>query len=112
MYVDDCVEGLIRLMASDCRKPINLGTDRLVTVNQLFDIICAAAGKKLRIEHNVSRPQGVRGRNSDNTFLRKALAWEPQIPLEEGLRTTYLWIEQELQTKESLPSLEKVRGAR
>lgn len=97
MYIDDCVEGLIRLMVSDWLKPLNLGTDRLVTIDELLSLVCQVAGKKLRIAHDLSKPQGVRGRNSDNTLLRNVLGWEPQVPLEEGLRTTYLWIEQELQ---------------
>jgi GDP-D-mannose 3', 5'-epimerase len=96
MHVDDCVEGLIRLMASDFRKPLNLGTDRLVTINQLFEMICKVADKKLQIQHNKTRPQGVRGRNSDNTMLRQVLGWEPNVALEDGLRTTYMWIAQAL----------------
>jgi GDP-D-mannose 3',5'-epimerase len=104
MYVDDCVEGLVRLMASNCRRPLNLGTDYLVSVNQLFEMVCAAAGKKLRIEHNLSRPQGVRGRNSDNTLLRQELGWEPKISLEDGLRTTYLWIAQMVAPQRAIES--------
>jgi GDP-D-mannose 3', 5'-epimerase len=99
MYVDDCVEGLIRLMQSDYREPLNLGTDRLVSVDELVDLICGIAGKQLNKRHDPSKPQGVRGRNSDNTRLRQVLGWEPAIPLEEGLRTTYHWIESETQKK-------------
>jgi GDP-D-mannose 3', 5'-epimerase len=111
MYVDDCVEGLIRLMASDYARPINLGTDHLVTVDQLFQIISKVAGKKLRVRHNLSRPQGVRGRNSDNTRLQQVLGWQPRISLEEGLATTYRWIEQELRKERKVPLLEKGRAA-
>lgn len=107
MYIDDCVEGLIRLMASSCHDALNLGTDRLVTIDQLLGLVCAIAGKKLRIRHDLSKPQGVRGRNSDNTRLRRELGWEPQVTLEEGLRSTYLWIEQELQNQGRVPTLEK-----
>ena len=96
MYVDDCVEGLIRLMASDYREPLNLGTDRLISINGLVDLVCSLAGKKLIKKHDLSQPQGVRGRNSDNDRLRKILAWEPSISLEQGLRDTYDWIESEL----------------
>ncbi len=96
MYVDDCVEGLIRLMASDYREPLNLGTDRLVTINELVDLVCGVAGKSLRKRHDLSKPQGVRGRNSDNSRLRDVLGWEPSIPLEHGLSVTYKWIESEL----------------
>jgi GDP-D-mannose 3', 5'-epimerase len=96
MYVDDCVEGLVRLMASDHREPLNLGTDRLVSINGLVDIISGIAGKRLIKEHNLQKPQGVRGRNSDNTRLNKVLSWEPSVPLEAGLKITYKWIESEL----------------
>jgi GDP-D-mannose 3', 5'-epimerase len=96
MYVDDCVEGLIRLMASDCREPLNLGTDRLISVDALVDLVCSIAGKELIKRHDPSKPQGVRGRNSDNSLLRKTLGWEPSISLERGLAITYEWIAREL----------------
>jgi GDP-D-mannose 3',5'-epimerase len=96
MYIDDCVEGLRRIMASDCRDALNLGTDELVTINQLVDIISDIAGKRLVKRHNLTGPQGVRGRNSDNSLLRRVLGWEPSILLREGLRLTYPWIEDEL----------------
>lgn len=96
MYVDDCVEGLVRLMASEYREPLNLGTDRLVSINCLVDLVCDIAGKKLTKKHDVSKPQGVRGRNSDNRRLREVLGWEPSISLEEGLTQTYAWIESDL----------------
>jgi nucleoside-diphosphate-sugar epimerase len=101
MYVDDCVEGLIRLMASNHREPLNLGTDEMVSINHLVDMICGIAGKKLTKRHDVTKPQGVRGRNSDNTLLRKALGWEPNTPLDKGLAITYKWIEGELKKKEA-----------
>lgn len=96
MYVDDCVEGLVRIMASDHRDALNLGTDELVTIDQLADMVCEVAGKRLRKRHNLDGPQGVRGRNSDNSRLRQVLGWEPCLTLREGLRYTYPWIEQEL----------------
>src|SRR5438094_3122447 len=77
MYVDDCVEGLIRLMGSNHREPLNLGTDEMVSINHLVDMICGIAGKSLSKAHDLTKPQGVRGRNSDNTLLRKVLGWEP-----------------------------------
>ena len=92
MYVDDCVEGLIRIMASDHREPLNLGSDELVTINGLVDIVSKIAGKRLTKRHNLAGPQGVRGRNSDNTRLRQLLGWEPTIRLEQGLAITYNWI--------------------
>jgi nucleoside-diphosphate-sugar epimerase len=96
MYVDDCVEGIYRLMQSDYPHPLNLGTEELVTINELVDMVCSVAGKRVRKEHDVSKPQGVRGRNSDNTRLRGELGWEPRTPLAKGLIPTYSWIEQEV----------------
>jgi len=94
-YIDDCVAGMLKLMRSDYREPLNLGQDRLVTINQLADIVAAIAGIGVTRRH-VSGPQGVRGRNSDNTRLREALGWEPKITLEKGLSQTYQWIEEQV----------------
>ena len=96
MYVDDCVDGIYRLTQSDFSDPINLGTDRLVTVNELVDMIASAAGKRIEKRHDTSQAQGVRGRNSDNSLLAKVLNWEPPTSLEDGLRTTYKWIEEQV----------------
>jgi GDP-D-mannose 3',5'-epimerase len=101
MYVDDCVEGLIRLMASNHRDALNLGTDELITINGLVDLIARIAGKKIHKRHNLTGPQGVRGRNSDNTRLREVLGWEPSILLAEGLKKTYPWISSQV-TSEAL----------
>lgn len=96
-YVDDCVEGIFRLMESGYRAPLNLGTDRMVTINELASIIIEISGKEgLNLKH-VPGPQGVRGRNSDNTRLRQVLGWEPSISLEDGLESTYRWIEKQVQ---------------
>jgi len=94
-HVDDCVEGIFRLMHSDYDQPLNLGTERMVSINELAAIIMSIAGKTLSVEH-VEGPEGVRGRNSDNTRLREVLGWEPSIDLEEGLAETYRWIEKQL----------------
>jgi len=94
-YIDDCLEGIYRLMNSDYAEPLNLGQDRLVTINQLADLVADAAGISIGKKH-VPGPQGVRGRNSDNTRLREVLGWEPQISLEEGLSRTYKWIEKQV----------------
>jgi len=110
MYVDDCVEGLIRLMASNHREALNLGTDEMVSINHLVDMICKIAGKKLAKRHDMSKPQGVRGRNSDNTLLRKVLGWEPNMPLEKGLAITYKWISSELKKKKEVGELAEVAG--
>ena len=90
-------------MASDYREPLNLGTDRLVTINQLVDMISEIAHKRVHRRHDLSRPQGVRGRNSDNTRLKQVLGWEPQISLEQGLQVTYMWIEGELRRTRRVP---------
>jgi GDP-D-mannose 3',5'-epimerase len=96
LYVEDAVEGLLRVMASSYRAPLNLGTERLVTVDELVDMLCGVARKNLNKRYDLSKPQGVRGRNSDNARLRKVLGWEPSISLEQGLAITYKWIEGEL----------------
>lgn len=103
MYIDDCVEGIYRIMHSDCRDPLNLGTDELVTINELVDIAAEIAGKVIRKRHDLSKPQGVRGRNSDNSKLRQVLGWEPSISIREGLRPTYQWIENELRRTGRIP---------
>jgi GDP-D-mannose 3', 5'-epimerase len=94
-YIDDCVEGIHRLMNSDFPEPLNLGQDRMVSINELADVIAEIAGISIAKSH-VDGPQGVRGRNSDNTKLRQVLGWEPQISLEDGLRRTYVWIEDQV----------------
>jgi nucleoside-diphosphate-sugar epimerase len=98
MYVGDCVEGIHRLMRSDRREPLNLGSDELVSINQLVDMIAAIAGKAILKSHDMTKPQGVRGRNSDNSEIRKVLGWEPPTTLREGLARTYPWIEAQVCT--------------
>ena len=95
-YVDDCVEGIYRLQKSDYGQPLNLGQDRLISINELADMIADIAGIEIVRKH-IDGPQGVRGRNSDNTRLEKVLGWVPAISLEEGMRRTYEWIEQQVQ---------------
>jgi len=97
-YIDDCIMGLDMLMRSNYRKPINLGQDRIITINQLTDIIQDIAGIKVTIKH-IPGPQGVRGRNADLTLIRKILGWEPKISLEEGLARTYKWIEEQVRAE-------------
>ncbi|KQO49238.1 MULTISPECIES: NAD-dependent epimerase/dehydratase family protein [unclassified Methylobacterium] len=96
MYIDDCVEGLYRLMHSDYCAPINLGTDEMISINDLVDIAAEIAGKTITKRHDLTKPQGVRGRNSDNGLIRKVLDWEPKIMIREGLVPTYRWIEEEI----------------
>jgi nucleoside-diphosphate-sugar epimerase len=97
-YIDDCVKGITKLMRSDYRMPLNLGQDRLISINELADLIAGIAGVAITKNH-VSGPQGVRGRNSDNSRLRQVLGWEPEISLEKGLAVTYTWIESQVRER-------------
>lgn len=99
-YITDCVEGIYRLMRSDFHEPLNLGQDRMVSINELADMVAKIAGYEIDKQH-IDGPQGVRGRNSDNTKLREVLGWEPEVSLEEGLAVTYKWIEQQVVTANS-----------
>ena len=96
MYIDDCVEGTLRLTASDVDEPLNIGSSELVTINQLVDIVESFEGVTLERDHNLDAPQGVRGRNSDNTLIQERLGWEPSISLRDGMRKTYDWIKAEM----------------
>jgi nucleoside-diphosphate-sugar epimerase len=91
-YIDDCIFGMYKLMKSDFAEPLNLGQDRMVSINRLVAMIADIAGVNVRMNH-VPGPQGVRGRNSDNTMLKSVLGWTPEITLEDGLAKTYAWIE-------------------
>lgn len=108
-YIDDCVEGIYRLMQSDYHDPINLGTDRMVTIDRLVDIIANIAGKKITKRYDLTKPQGVRGRNCDTAKLRQVLKWEPKVSLEEGLRYTYEWIKNQLEVKQKWISRQNQR---
>jgi GDP-D-mannose 3',5'-epimerase len=91
LYVEDCIEGVLKLMESDYTKPINIGSDRLVTIEELAKIIIRISGKDIKIEYDLTKPQGVRGRNADLTTARKVLNWYPKISLEDGLKKVYYW---------------------
>ncbi len=95
-YIDDAVEGVRRVMESEQTQPLNVGSSEMVTVNELVDMVCTAAGKTLRKHYELDRPQGVRGRNSDNTLIRSVLGWEPRIRLAQGIPVTYRWVWSEL----------------
>jgi GDP-D-mannose 3', 5'-epimerase len=96
-YIEDTIEGTLRLMRSDCGIPLNIGSEEMVTINQLVDLICEIAGKRLTKRH-IDGPLGVRGRNSDNALIRTRLKWEPSIGLRTGLVPTYRWIEDQVAT--------------
>ena len=95
-YIDDCIEGLRRIMESGYTQPINLGTDELVTINDLVDAACGAAGKRLTRAYDLTKPQGVRGRNSDNSVLKETIGWQPETSLRDGIQVTYHWIATEV----------------
>lgn len=95
-YIDDCVQGIYMITQSDIREPINLGSDRLVSINELIEIIAQVDGKKINKKYDRTKPQGVRGRNSDNDKIKELFNWAPSIPLEEGLGKTYTWIKQQI----------------
>lgn len=100
MFIDDCVEGSIRIMLSDCKEPLNLGTDEMVDMNEFARIAMSFAGKDLPIK-NIPGPEGVRGRNSDNTMIKDRLGWAPSIPIRTGLKVTYDWIDSQVQAEKS-----------
>jgi GDP-D-mannose 3',5'-epimerase len=100
MYIDDCVEGSIRIMLSDCAEPLNLGTDEMVDMNEFAHIAMGFAGKDLPIKH-IPGPMGVRGRNSDNTMIKDRLGWAPSIPIRTGLKITYDWIAGEVEAEKT-----------
>lgn len=111
-FVDDCVEGIYRITQSDHAAPLNLGSDELVTIDQLVDLVARIAGKTISKNHDTSQPQGVRGRNSDNTRLRSVLGWEPPTSLEAGLSATYPWIEQQVASQQGVLLGARATGAK
>jgi GDP-D-mannose 3',5'-epimerase len=102
LYIDDCLEGILKLMESDYTKPVNIGSDRLITIEDLAKIVIKISGKEITIKHDMTKPQGVRGRNADLTLVKRVLGWEPKVSLEEGLRRTYQW------AKERVTELENI----
>jgi len=102
LYIDDCVEGVLKLMESAYTKPVNIGSDRLVTIEELAKIVIKISGKEITIKHDLSKPQGVRGRNADLTLVKRVLGWEPKISLEEGMRRTYQWATERMAELENI----------
>ena len=103
LYVDECLEAVRRLMESDFEGPVNIGSEEMVTINQLAEMAMSIAGKKLSIRH-IAGPLGVRGRNSDNHLIRQRLGWEPSRPLREGMEKTYAWISQQVEAARTVPA--------
>jgi len=91
LYIDDCIDGILKLMESDHNQPINIGSDRLVTMNQLAQIVKDISGKPIEPKYYPDKPQGVRGRNSDNTLVKQVLGWEPKVSLEDGMKRVWEW---------------------
>ena len=98
LYVDECLEGISRLMKSDFTGPVNIGSEEMVTIDQLVDMVSDIAGKKLIKKYDTTKPQGVRGRNSDSNLIQEKLGWKPDYPLRNGLEKTYHWIEQQVKS--------------
>jgi GDP-D-mannose 3', 5'-epimerase len=97
MYIDDCITGTLLLTDSQFVEPLNIGSDELISINGLVDVVERIAGVQLRRRHDLAAPQGVRGRNSDNTLIRQQLGWEPSTSLQDGLERTYRWVFDQLQ---------------
>lgn len=102
LYIDDCVGGVLKLMDSNYMKPVNIGSDRLVTIDELAQIIIKISGKNIEVKHDLSKPQGVRGRNADITLVKKEVGWEPKVSLEEGLKRTYEWASKRMNELENV----------
>lgn len=111
LYVDDCVEGIYRIVRSDYPKPLNLGSDERVTIDELVDLVARIAGKTVRKRHRLDAPQGVRGRNSDNSRLGGVLGWLPRTSLQDGLVPTYSWIEAQLRKEGRVPATAELERA-
>jgi GDP-D-mannose 3',5'-epimerase len=101
LFIDDCVEGVVRLLRTHDESPVNLGSEELISIDRLVDTVCDIAGKRLIKRHRLDKAQGVRGRSSDNTRLRALIGWEPRLSVRQGLVTTYAWIERELRNRTS-----------
>jgi nucleoside-diphosphate-sugar epimerase len=99
MYIDDCIKGIQDIMYSNINEPLNLGSSEMVSINQLVDIVEEIAGFKMDRKYDPGAPKGVRGRNSENTLIRKYLGWEPSIPLKKGMKKTYDWIKEEMENE-------------
>jgi nucleoside-diphosphate-sugar epimerase len=96
LYIDECIEGVRRLMESNFREPVNIGSDEMISVRGLAEMVIGISGKKLNIEYDLSKPQGVRGRNSDNTLIKEALGWSPSRPLRTGMEKLYHWVNKQI----------------
>lgn len=96
LYIKTCIEGIVKLMESNCNEPLNLGSDELVSIDEVANMVINISGKKIKIKHDLTKPQGVRGRNSNNELIKEKLNWKPETKLIDGLMVTYNWIELEV----------------
>jgi nucleoside-diphosphate-sugar epimerase len=96
LYIDECIDGIMRLMASNYKEPVNIGSDEIISVEDLARMVIDISGKRLSIDHDMNKPQGVRGRNSDNTLIKELLGWSPSQKLEVGMRRLYSWVEKQI----------------
>ncbi|MBI1260745.1 MAG: NAD-dependent epimerase/dehydratase family protein [Rhizobiales bacterium] len=102
LFIDECIEGTVRLLRSDFEGPVNIGSEEMISINHLAQMISEISGKDIVIE-NIPGPEGVRGRNSDNRLIRQMLGWAPELPLHQGISKTYAWIDSQLKRKHNLP---------
>lgn len=96
-YIKDCCDGVFRLMHSNCDFPLNIGSSEKISINSLAKMIASIAGKEIKIKHRLDGPQGVRGRSSNNTLIRRTLGWEPTVPLKVGMKENYLWVQKQIE---------------
>lgn len=108
-YIDDCIEGILRIMRSDYKKPLNLGSDHLISMNDFMQLVMDIKGENMKIKH-IPGPQGVRGRNSDNTLIKQVLGWSPEIPLKVGMTKTYAWIQEQMLINNEVDSKELAKS--
>lgn len=109
-YIDDAVRGTEMVMESDCKRPVNIGSDRLVSIDELADMIIGLSGKTIMKQYDLKAPQGVRGRNADLTFVQNKIGWKPKTSLEEGLEKTYKWIESKVKEDFAAPQHEIIKA--
>jgi len=101
LYIDECIEGIRRLMESDCTEPVNIGSDEMVSINEMVSSLANISGKDINIEYKLDAPTGVRGRNSDNNLIKEKLGWSPDYSLKAGLEKTYTWVNQQVSLDKS-----------
>ena len=106
LYIDECVEGTVRLLRSNFPGPVNIGSQEMVTINQLVELIADIAGKRIGKRH-IPGPLGVRGRNSDNRLIKQKLGWAPAKSLEDGMRVTYQWVKEQVERAKAAPRTKK-----